>query len=1105
LLPIGPRILPEIYASHDALEPWSPRDFYESVFVPDRDSTSLRLPHIDQLNCQLYPFQQRAVRWLLRREGVDILGDKMVTYNPDQSQAKLPFGFIKTSDNGRASWFSPLLGIMTTDESLTRDIGLGIRGGILAEEMGLGKTVEIIALICLHRSTRAIQNVYPNSLPRCSATLIITPPSIIEQWNSELQTLAPHLRVMAYEGLRLEAEISDNEQLLARFLSQDVILTTYNILAREIHHSGYTADRDLRHNKRYQRRVSPLTQLTWWRVVLDEAQMIESGVSNAAQVAQLIPRENAWAVSGTPLRKDATGLLGLLIFLRCWPYCQSPQLWDRLITYHRDIFKDIFRSLALRHTKDIINDDIELPPQKRIVIIIPFTQIEEQHYSTLFQEMCDECGLEPSGRPLDGAWDSSSAKTIDKMRSWLARLRQTVLHPSIGARNRRALGQGKGPLRTVGEVLEVMREQNDTACRTDERALLMSQARRGQLLEHATRSKEALQIWLHTLEESKVIVEDCQSLLKSDIEGLEASKNASRVVQESEEEAVRAARSGVLRQKLRAAREIEHMCTFFVANAYYQIKTDKTITAPGSEAFQALQNLEESAYEKAQLIRKEMLVETRTKALSIMGVIREKARNKTHIQIPETVPLSGQGGIESRDITARLHGLLTIIDHQGAQLNEWREKIMKLLLLALVDEEEEIELQGDEYETSTKQQDEVYVYVDALRALIADRHDILTGQKNTRVEHEIKFALDQAEEGAGHSPQLLKELLSVRHALKPSSTSGSVRGMIAQLGELKNELRAQTHRGSSRASAELVIVDTILQNLHHVASVQTKAVNGLDRELELFRDAMNLRLEYYRQLQQISDTVAPYEEDLDNESLNAALLGMKDAETQIEVRIATLKSRARYLDHLRDEAANVNGQRLCTICQQQFETGILTSCGHSYCLECIRIWWKNSRYKNCPTCKKHLATNEFHQITYTSCIAKLSLLGIAVLTCSSYKPQEITMQEETQSKEREPDEERQSETSTIYSSIRSTTLNQIKNIDVDGSFGTKIDTLARHLFWIRENDPGAKSVIFSQFRDFLDILAKAFTQFKIGFTSIDRKDGIRKFKNDPSVRAHYTC
>ena len=61
------------------------------------------------------------------------------------------------------------------------------------------------------------------------------------------------------------------------------------------------------------------------------------------------------------------------------------------------------------------------------------------------------------------------------------------------------------------------------------------------------------------------------------------------------------------------------------------------------------------------------------------------------------------------------------------------------------------------------------------------------------------------------------------------------------------------------------------------------------------------------------------------------------------------------------------------------------------------------------------------------------------------------MQEETQCKERGSDEDRQTESTMIYSSIRSSTLSQIKNIDVDGSFGTKIDTLARHLVWIREN------------------------------------------------------
>ena len=757
LLPIGPRILPGIYASQRLPEPWSPRDFYDSVFVPSRDATASEIPLIDQLNCQLYPFQQRAVRWLLQREGVDFVGDKLVTHGTDRAQPMLPYGFIEISDNGRRSWFSPLFGIMTTDQSLLRDTVLDTRGGILAEEMGLGKTVEMIALVCLHRpTTKVFQDMDPSILQRCPATLIITPPSIIQQWRNELQSLTPHLRVMTYDGLRQEAEKFDDGQLLRRFMGSDVVLTTYNVLAREIHHSGHVPDRDLRHDKKYRRRLSPMTQLNWWRVVLDEAQMIESGISNAAKVAQLIPRQNAWAVSGTPLRKDATDLLGLLVFLRCWPYCQSPQLWDRLITHHKAIFRDIFRSLALRHTKEYIKDDIELPSQKRIVITIPFTQIEEQHYFTLFHEMCEDCGVDAKGYALDNDWDPQSAKTIDKMRSWLARLRQTVLHPSVGGRNRRALGKGKGPLRTVQEVLEVMREQNDTACRVDERALLMSQARRGQLLEHAKRSDEALRIWKQTLEESMVIVKECRINLRSDLESPKSSDKSMGAVHELEDEAVKAARGGVLRNRLRAALEVEHMCTFFVANAYYQIKTNEAVTEPGSEAFNALQKLEENTYEKAQLIRKEMLVETRTKALSSMGVVGEKVQSHSFVQIPETTPLSGQGGIESRNITTKLHDLLIIIDQQAAQIHEWREKIIKLLLLPLVDEEE-TELQGDEYETSTKQQDEVYVYVDALRALVADRHVRIFG--DFFFPNKASFELQHVS-GARFIPQTCTSLLS---------------------------------------------------------------------------------------------------------------------------------------------------------------------------------------------------------------------------------------------------------------------------------------------------------------------------------------------------------
>lgn len=69
------------------------------------------------------------------------------------------------------------------------------------------------------------------------------------------------------------------------------------------------------------------------------------------------------------------------------------------------------------------------------------------------------------------------------------------------------------------------------------------------------------------------------------------------------------------------------------------------------------------------------------------------------------------------------------------------------------------------------------MYVDGLRALIADRHDIITGQDNELIRHEMLVALKQAKDGQGHSPELLKRLLSVRNKLKPLKDLGSVRGM----------------------------------------------------------------------------------------------------------------------------------------------------------------------------------------------------------------------------------------------------------------------------------------------------------------------------------------
>ena len=488
---------------------FDPQDFYESVHVPDKDISIDHETFDGLLDTQLYPFQQRAVTWMLQRESL-------------ASQAATS-GFYKPAVDmsGTRCWINHLQGIVTRE--LPRDESI-LSGGILAEEMGLGKTVELLALISANpRPSVPPGKVYDapsgTNVLQSRSTLIVTPGSLTSQWKAELARHAPSLSVFQYEGIPTESKKAPPEEETLRLLCQDydVVITTYNVLAKEVHFAEDPPARNMRKARRYERKRSPLVQIQWWRICLDEAQLVESGVTSAARVACRLPRLHSWAVSGTPLRKDVQDLLGLLIFLRYKPFSDDGKVWSHLLTNHRHLFRGIFNNIALRHTKAHIRDELRLPPQKRVVVTVPFSVVEQQNYTTLFNQMCEEAGLSNDGSPLAGEWDPNNQATIETMRSWLIRLRQTCLHPQVGGRNRKALGRGKNPLRTVAEVLEVMIEQNEASLRTEERNVLASRLLRAHILgnnrEDDHRAEKALEIYKSAATASEQMVLDSRKKL----------------------------------------------------------------------------------------------------------------------------------------------------------------------------------------------------------------------------------------------------------------------------------------------------------------------------------------------------------------------------------------------------------------------------------------------------------------------------------------------------------------------------------------------------------------------------------------------------------------
>jgi SNF2 family DNA or RNA helicase len=149
----------------------------------------------------------------------------------------------------------------------------GVRGGFLCDEMGIGKTAQLVAMMCR------------NPL---SKTLIVVPKSIVGQWCTEIQRFTDNLMpIRTFDGPNRLERIGD----LTHF--EGVVLAPYSVMTTQ----------------------SILHDYKWNRLILDEGHEIRNSKTRVHQCLTALDTDIRWVVSGTPVFNSMKDFVSLSSFI----------------------------------------------------------------------------------------------------------------------------------------------------------------------------------------------------------------------------------------------------------------------------------------------------------------------------------------------------------------------------------------------------------------------------------------------------------------------------------------------------------------------------------------------------------------------------------------------------------------------------------------------------------------------------------------------------------------------------------------------------------------------------------------------------------------------
>ncbi|KAF3076718.1 putative SWI/SNF-related matrix-associated actin-dependent regulator of chromatin [Trichoderma lentiforme] len=248
-------------------------------------------------------------------------------------------------------------------------------GGILADEMGMGKTLSMLTLIVKtiddgKEWAEQQENgaKVDETIKRSRSTLVIVPSALlINNWVNEIAVYLKHkVKVIKYHG-------SDRPKDIEQIADSDIVVTTYSTLTAEY---------------QVKSKPSPLHCVDWFRVVLDEAHIIRRRATAFYHACDAIHANSRWCLTGTPIQNKLADIGTLFAFIRAEPFTKAATFRKYIEvpfeqipenespTLAKDRLVLLFQAFCLRRTKEIIH----LPQLRKTVRKLSFSVEEREQY-----------------------------------------------------------------------------------------------------------------------------------------------------------------------------------------------------------------------------------------------------------------------------------------------------------------------------------------------------------------------------------------------------------------------------------------------------------------------------------------------------------------------------------------------------------------------------------------------------------------------------------------------------------------------------------------------------------------------------------------------------